>query len=144
MFAKTKGEALPSSARHMRRSGSTFSVLGSDVSINGDLVTSDSLQLNGSIRGDVKCGTLHQGATGTVVGNIVADDARLAGLVDGTVTARLLVLEPSARITGDVTYETLTTESGARVQGRFTHVESGGATVTPLFISGDAASKAAE
>lgn len=135
MFAKNKTEGQLAPLRQQRRTGS-FSVLGADVVVTGDVVTTDSLQINGTIRGDIKCGTLHQGASGTVTGSIVADEARLAGLVDGTVTARLLVLEPSARITGDVTYETLSIESGARVDGRFTHSESG-ATVTPLFKSAD-------
>ena len=135
MFAKNKTEGQLAQMRQQRRTGS-FSVLGADVVVTGDVVTTDSLQINGTIRGDLKCGTLHQGASGTVTGSIVADEARLAGLVDGTVTARLLILEPSARITGDVTYETLSIESGARVDGRFTHSGSG-ATVTPLFKSAD-------
>ena len=135
MFAKNKSEGQLAPMRH-RRSG-TFSVLGADVVLTGDIVTSDSLQINGAIRGDIRCGTLHQGATGTVTGSIVADEARLAGLVDGTVTARLLILEPSARITGDVSYETLNIESGARVQGRFTHNECAAGSVTPLFPTAD-------
>ncbi|MGZ8999365.1 MAG: hypothetical protein ACXW2T_10980, partial [Allosphingosinicella sp.] len=45
--------------------------------------------------------------------------ARLAGLIDGAVSAGTLLLEPSARVTGDVLYETLTVSTGAQVDGRF-------------------------
>lgn len=115
---KKAAEAVP--VRPAKKGGS-FSVIGADVTIVGDLVTGENLQVNGRIDGDVRCGTLHQGASGTIAGNIVAEEARLAGLVDGTVSAGLLILEPSARVTGDVQYETLSIESGAKVDGRFAH-----------------------
>jgi len=94
IFAKNRSEGQLTPMRQQRRSGS-FSVLGADVVVTGDIVTTDSLQVNGTIHGDVRCGTLHQGASGTVTGSIVADEARLAGLVDGTVTARLLIMRRS-------------------------------------------------
>ncbi|HEY0625439.1 MAG TPA: polymer-forming cytoskeletal protein [Allosphingosinicella sp.] len=120
MFNKPRKEAPAAPVKAARRGGS-FSVIGADVVIKGDLVTAENLQVNGRIEGDIQCGVLHQGGSGTIVGNIVAEEARLAGLVDGTVSAGLLILEPSARVTGDVSYETLSIESGARVEGRFAH-----------------------
>lgn len=109
------------------RSGDRFSVFGADVVINGNLISDENIEANGRIEGDVRCATLVQGVDGTVIGNIVADEARLAGLVDGTVAARLVILAPTARITGDVSYDMLSVESGARVDGRFAH-RAGGAT----------------
>lgn len=117
---KDKKRAAAAPVRPARKGGS-FSVIGADVTIVGDLVTGSNLQVNGRIDGDVRCGALHQGPGGTIAGNIIADEARLAGLVDGTVSAGLLILEPSARVTGDVSYETLNIETGARVDGRFAH-----------------------
>jgi cytoskeletal protein CcmA (bactofilin family) len=75
----------------------------------------------------VRCGALEQGPSGTIVGNIHAEEARLAGLVDGTVDVRILVLDGSSRVTGDVTYETLSISSGARVEGRFAHRDAAAA-----------------
>lgn len=126
MFNSAKKDAGAGATRPAKR-GTGFSVIGADVVITGDLATAENLQVNGRIAGDVRCGALHQGEGGTITGNITADEARLAGLVDGTVTARLLILEPSARVTGDATYETLCIESGARVDGRFAHREGAGA-----------------
>lgn len=117
----------PAAAVKGPRKGGSFSVIGADVVIRGDLVTHENLQVNGTIEGDVECAVLHQGPSGTIRGNIAAEEARVAGLVDGQVSAGLLILEPSARVTGDVFYETLSIESGARVDGRFAH---GGAAET--------------
>ncbi len=117
MFSRTN-PAAP--ARSGKRSAS-FSVLGPDVVVTGDLVTAENLQVDGRIDGDLRCAELHQGPDSTIAGNIVADEARLAGLVDGTVTAASVILDSTARVTGEVTYTTLCIESGARVEGRFVY-----------------------
>ncbi|HEY0447038.1 MAG TPA: polymer-forming cytoskeletal protein [Allosphingosinicella sp.] len=115
MFSKTIQAAGGKAARR----GASFSVIGPDVVVTGDLATSENLQVGGRIDGDVKCAELHQAETGAIAGNIVADEARLAGRVDGTVTASIVVLEASARVTGEVSYTTLSIAAGARVDGRF-------------------------
>jgi cytoskeletal protein CcmA (bactofilin family) len=99
--------------------GGTFSYLGSEVTITGDIATESELHLDGKVTGDVSCGALTQGQSGEVRGNIHAAEARLAGLVDGAVEAGILTLEPSARVTGDILYESLSVAAGAEVEGRF-------------------------
>lgn len=126
MFSKGNGKSA--APERPRRSGGIVSVLGDDAVITGDIAAEDGLRIDGRIEGNVRCGALEQGPGGTIVGNIVAEQARLAGLVDGMVDVRILVLEGSARITGDVTYETLTIASGARVEGRFSHREPAAAS----------------
>ena len=124
MFSKGKNAAV-APPRQARSTGS-FSVIGADVVIAGDVSTAENLQVNGRIEGDVRCSGLIQGSSGTIVGNIYAGEARLAGLVDGMVTARVLMLDPSARVTGDVVYETLSIESGAQIEGRFARRQDDG------------------
>jgi cytoskeletal protein CcmA (bactofilin family) len=94
-----------------------FSFLGVDAILTGTIVTTAGLQVNGRIDGDVRCASLHLGPSGTIVGAIVAEEARLEGLTDGTVTARALTLDSTARVTGDVVYETLSIAPGARIDG---------------------------
>lgn len=133
MFKNGKNQPAPA---RVQRSGDRFSVIGADVTIHGNLTSGENLQVNGRIEGDLGCATLVQGPESVVVGNIAADEARLAGLVDGTVNARLVILAPSARVTGDVTYELLSIESGARVDGRFAHRDGAAAselTLQPEF-----------
>ena len=101
------------------KAGAKFSFIGPEVTVTGDIETGGQLHIDGTVSGDVRCGSLSQGENGAVHGNIVADEARLAGLVDGAVEAGSLALEPSARITGDVLYEELSIAKGAQIDGRF-------------------------
>jgi cytoskeletal protein CcmA (bactofilin family) len=99
--------------------GGKFSFIGAEVTVTGDVETPGRLHIDGKVSGNVRCGTLTQGESGVVHGNITAGEARLAGLVDGAVEAGNLHLEASARVTGDVLYEALGIATGAEVEGRF-------------------------
>ncbi len=105
----------------MAGSNSTFSVIGADVTIRGDVSASTELHVDGNIEGDLHCASLVQGEGSTINGGIEAESARLAGHVVGSITARELVVLKSARIEGDVHYDALTIEQGAEVEGRFAH-----------------------
>ncbi len=137
------------------RSGGILSYLGSEVTVTGDIATESEVHLDGKIHGDVRCGSLTQGESGEVRGNIHAGEARLAGLVDGAVEAGTLTLEASARVTGDILYDSLSVAAGAEVEGRFKRRRGGadGSAVaraekpapapTPLF-GAEPAAEAAE
>jgi cytoskeletal protein CcmA (bactofilin family) len=101
--------------------GSTFSVLGPDIVINGDMTATMDLHLDGRIDGDISCAALIQGEASEVTGAIMADSARVAGKIKGSITAGVLVILKTARIEGDVAYGALTIEEGAQVDGKFTH-----------------------
>jgi cytoskeletal protein CcmA (bactofilin family) len=148
MFLKGGKAAAPGAG------GAIFSYLGSEVTVTGDIATKSELHLDGKVTGDVSCGALTQGESGEVRDNILAVEARLAGLVDGAVEAATLTLEATARVTGDILYESLSVAAGAEVEGRFKRrrgAADGSATAkaekaapapTPLF--GDEAAEAAE
>ena len=112
MFSRGKGSAMP-------LEGEIISVIGVDVVITGNVECKTGLHVDGTVNGDISCLAFSQGESGAVHGNIVAEEARLAGLVDGAVEAGSLTLESSARIMGDVVYESLTVARGAEVEGRF-------------------------
>lgn len=104
------------------RGGShTFSVIASDVEITGNLSAKVDLHIDGKIHGDVACGALVQGEGSVIVGKVLAENARLSGKVDGSIEAGDLVIEASARISGDVVYQSLTIAPGGRVEGKFKH-----------------------
>lgn len=102
-----------------RNGGSTFSVLGSDVVIKGDIEAEADLHLDGKVEGDVLCKRLVQGDTGSIHGSVKAETARLAGRLRGSIETGELVILKTAQIEGDVHYDTLTIEQGARIDGRF-------------------------
>lgn len=100
-------------------SGSTFSVIGADVTITGNISATADLHIDGRIDGDITCASLVQGEKNAINGVVTADTARLAGKVTGSITAKELVILKTARIEGDVHYDALTIEQGAEVDGRF-------------------------
>ncbi len=117
MFSRSSNVS-PTARPKTARAAPGLSFIGAEVVISGDLTTNAQLHVEGRIDGHVRCGTLCQGATGIIAGDIVADEARIAGLVEGTVSARLLVIEATGRVSGDVAYETISIAAGARVDGR--------------------------
>jgi len=113
---------MATGARH-----TTFSIIGSDVVITGNVAASVDLHVDGKIEGDLKCANLVQGEASEIKGAIIAETAKIAGLLDGSIEAKTLVIHASARITGDVVYETITIENGGKVDGKLSHRRHGAA-----------------
>ena len=110
--------------------GSNTSILGADTAISGNITATADLHIEGRIEGDIACTALVQGEGSEVVGAITAETARIAGHVDGSVTAREVVIAKSARIRGDIVYDALTIEQGAQLDGRLTPRTSHAQTIT--------------
>ncbi len=101
-----------------------FSVIGPDVTVTGNVSATADLHIDGRIEGDVNCGSLAQGADSQIFGNVTAEAARLAGMIEGTVRVRHLTIERSAKIIGDVEYESITIENGGNIDGRLRHMST--------------------
>jgi cytoskeletal protein CcmA (bactofilin family) len=122
MFSKKpEHRSASGTPRTVASNGSTFSVIGTDVTIRGDISATADLHVDGTVEGDIACASLVQGESSRVEGAIEAETARLAGTVKGTITVRELVILKSAVIQGDVHYDALTIEQGASIDGRFAH-----------------------
>lgn len=122
--------AMPSSADNFSSaapadSSVTFSVFGPDVTVRGDIDASVDLHIDGTVEGDIRCAVLIQGANSTIKGGIIADQARIAGTIEGSVAAKEIIIESSSRVTGDVVYEKLSVASGSRIEGSFKHKSTG-------------------
>ncbi len=127
MFSKPKQTPISAPKSNNKVSGSnhTFSIIASDVEIIGNLAAKVDIHVDGSVQGDIACGALVQGSDSKIAGKIIAEQARLAGTVDGSIEARDLIIEASAHISGDIQYETLTIEQGSKVEGKFKHISGG-------------------
>lgn len=123
MFSKKSADTAlvpPNPAGGLSKTmSSTFSVIGADITIKGDVSATSDLHIDGRVEGDIQCTSLVQGEASTIRGSIEAESARLAGTINGSITARELVVLQTARIEGDVHYEALTIEQGASVEGHF-------------------------
>ena len=113
MFSRNTPAPAPK-ARSGRTGAPGLSFIAPEALVSGDLATEGQVHVDGRIDGDVKCAQLIQGGEGVIAGSIYAEDARLAGTVEGTVSARTLIVEASAKIMGDVAYETISIEAGRR------------------------------
>src|SRR5262245_5655929 len=119
MFSKKPDSTDRPFAGSGAMTGSTFSVLGPDIAISGNLTAKMDLHLDGKVEGDLSCASLVQGETGVVTGMVVAENARVAGRIKGSIAADVLVILSTAKIEGDVSYGSLTIEEGAQVDGKF-------------------------
>ncbi len=127
MFARSKNDMQKPSNNNQTARNTTIatpSIIASDVQIDGNVTTSGELQLDGAIIGDLACGTLVMGETGSVKGTITAEGVTIRGQVLGEIKARTVRLEKSAAVEGDVYNESLSVEAGAKLTGRFTHTSN--------------------
>lgn len=104
------------------------SLVGAGTVINGDIVFTGGLRIDGTVQGSVRCndgdkgGMLVVSETGVVEGEVRAAHLVVAGRINGPVMASELVeLQPKARVDGDVFYRALEMHQGAIVEGRLTH-----------------------
>jgi cytoskeletal protein CcmA (bactofilin family) len=103
------------------------SLIGSGTRVEGNVVFSGGLRVDGEVRGNI---TSADGQEGTVVisekasveGAISVGHVVINGTVIGPVFAGVsLELLPAARVTGDVEYHQIEIQQGAVIQGRLVH-----------------------
>ena len=94
------------------------SVISSDMKIKGKISADGDLVLLGSVVGDIKCHSLSVEDTGTLKGNVDADDVTVSGKCDGQVSGDIISIKSSGKITGEVFYENISIEEGAVVEAQ--------------------------
>lgn len=94
------------------------SVLASDLTFEGNVTGPGELQVDGSVRGDVRVGRLVVGETGNIEGSVQADQVEVRGRVVGAISGKQVKLSGSAYVDGDISHEQLSIDVGAFFQGR--------------------------
>ena len=109
------------------------SLIGATTVIEGDVVFSGGLRIDGQVRGHVIASSESEGTNSTLV---VSESARIQGeiraahvVVNGTVegpiyVSEFLELQPKARVAGDVHYKSIEIHLGATLDGKLSHVSS--------------------
>ncbi len=120
MFSKS---ADPTSAPPIpARSGGNNvgkSVLGQDLKITGEVVSSGVIEVLGEVEGNLSAETLTIGNDGRISGAVRANSIEVKGRLDGRVDSESFAMRSSAQVVAEITYSTLLIESGARIEGRF-------------------------
>ena len=115
MFSRSTPAPAPR-AKPARGATPGLSFIAAEAVVSGNLATRPG-PCRGRVDGDVKFGQLSRVRRDDRRFD-PREDARLAGTVEGTVSARTLIVEASAKILGDVAYETISIEAGAQIEGR--------------------------
>ena len=107
----------PEPARTAPRS-SNLSTLSAGVKYEGNISGAGELQVDGSLKGDVRVSRVVIGEGGSVEGTVHADVLDVRGRVSGAIVAKQVKLYATARVEGDITQEQLAIDQGAWFQGR--------------------------
>jgi cytoskeletal protein CcmA (bactofilin family) len=102
------------------KAAATFTVIARDTALRGEVTGKASLRVEGKVAGSVAVdGTLEIAEGATVEAEVKAGVVRIAGAVNGNVTAtRLIELLATARVKGDLTAPALHVVEGGSLEGR--------------------------
>ncbi|MEE2524820.1 polymer-forming cytoskeletal protein [Hyphobacterium sp. HN65] len=97
------------------------SIISADMVLQGSITSEGEVQLDGTVEGDVRAGSLTIGEDAAVDGQVVAESVIVRGRVKGSIKARQVQLASTARIEGDIVHSALSMESGAFFDGHCRH-----------------------
>ena len=127
-------------AQHKPEGLAPRAVIDAGLSILGCLQTDGEVHIDGQISGDIRCAYLLVGKTGTIVGDISADEAVIRGRVKGAIQAGRVIIQESAHVESDISHDKLSIEEGAYFKGTSTptkEFEKAGATYQLLAGAAD-------
>jgi cytoskeletal protein CcmA (bactofilin family) len=103
-------------------------LIGTASRVHGDLEFTGGLHLDGSIAGNVRAepaqeSSLSISETGSIEGNVEANNVMLNGTVKGDILARgRVVMGATAKVQGNVYYGVIEMTLGAQIMGKLTRI----------------------
>jgi cytoskeletal protein CcmA (bactofilin family) len=94
------------------------SVIGSDLTIIGNLISKGEVEVDGEVQGDLHGTHIVVGEKATITGGIVGDEIVVRGHVMGSVRGKKVILQSSSHVEGDIYHQTLAIEQGAFFEGK--------------------------
>ena len=99
------------------------SVVGMDLTVNGNLTSNGEVHIEGEVQGDVRCASLIIGDNARVTGGVVAEDVVVRGNLMGTIRGMRVTLQSSSHVEGDIFHKSLAIEQGAFFEGKSRRAE---------------------
>ncbi|MGH6968106.1 MAG: bactofilin family protein [Stellaceae bacterium] len=93
------------------------SVISKALKITGQLESTEDIQVDGEVDGDVRGVSVKIGSNAKVKGTVYGEAVELAGTIDGKIEAKKVVLTSTAHMSGDVVHQDINIESGAFIDG---------------------------
>jgi len=111
------------------------SVIGAEMTLEGNISGGGEIQIDGVVKGDVRVEHVTVGDGGEVDGGIYAEAVEIRGKVSGSITAKQVRLYGACHVDGDVTHEQLAMETGAYFQGRSLRLQRPAQAAAPAAVA---------
>jgi cytoskeletal protein CcmA (bactofilin family) len=97
----------------------SLNLIGAGTVITGDITTNRDMRIDGALSGSINVkGKLVVGASGTIDGEIVCQNADISGTIKGKINvSELLTLKSSAKLVCDISTNKIAIEPGAVFSG---------------------------
>jgi cytoskeletal protein CcmA (bactofilin family) len=93
-------------------------MIGSDLTIVGNLVSRGEVQIEGEVQGDIHGTNVVIGDKARITGGIVAEEIVVRGHVMGSIRGKRVMLQSTSHVEGDVYHQALSIEQGAFFEGK--------------------------
>lgn len=123
LFRKTqKNDVRPPIADESITTRNAPSLVSSDLSVTGDIISNGELHIEGKVEGTIRAKRLVIGEKAQVVGNVAGTHVTVQGRINGNVLANKLHLAKTASVEGNLEHNSLSIEAGATFEGKCHHV----------------------
>ena len=93
------------------------SIISAGFELVGDLVSTGVVQVEGTVRGNLKLSAVTIGTTGQVVGTVECRTLHIKGRFSGQARCEELTLSSDAVVDGSMCYSLMSAQRGARIKG---------------------------
>lgn len=108
-----------------KKTNENFAFLGKGSTLKGSFVGLDTVEVAGSIEGEIKAKAVYTGMESSVDGSIVADIVRVDGFVKGEIFAKKAFFSINAKVEGKIFYQSIVVEEGAILNGEIAKTKEG-------------------
>lgn len=120
MFSRNKKSGAADAANTVSQNKRAIpSVISSGTHILGNVISELTVDIDGSVEGDVRADQATVRENGKITGDIIANSVHIYGEVRGLIRAHSVHLYSSAHVTGVIVHQSLTVEDGAFIDAKF-------------------------
>lgn len=102
----------------------TRTTISADLTIDGHVISKGEVQVDGDIKGSIRCAALVIGQNSSILGDIIAEDIVVRGRVLGSVHGARVQLQSTAHVEGDIHHQAIGIEQGAYFEGKSLRTEN--------------------
>lgn len=98
---------------------SSPTIIAKSLNVTGELVSSGTIEIEGTVNGNIKSNSVVIREGGFVDGTIIADYLHIRGRFNGAIKAKNIAIAETAEIVGNIEYESISVEDGASLDAQF-------------------------